>query len=160
MCKPPSSMTFWCWFCHSAFVIPDGSPPKTMSTPLPAMLVATVTAPGAPAWEIISASFSWFFALRTWCLILLFFKNFVMTWFWSMDLVPIRIGWPSLLLSATSSIILEYLALWVLWVGFFDWFVGGNYYYVEIVDFFELLFLGNGGTGHTSKFLVHSEVVL
>ena len=40
-------------------------PPRMMSTPRPAMLVAMVTAPRRPAWEMICASISWYFAFRT-----------------------------------------------------------------------------------------------
>ena len=40
-------------------------PPRTMSTPRPAMFVATVTAPGRPAWATISASRKCCLALRT-----------------------------------------------------------------------------------------------
>ena len=40
-------------------------PPRRMSVPRPAMLVAMVTMPNLPAWATISASFSWNLALRT-----------------------------------------------------------------------------------------------
>ena len=44
-------------------------PPRRMSVPRPAMLVAIVTAPGRPAWATISASRSALpgLALSTWC---------------------------------------------------------------------------------------------
>jgi len=40
-------------------------PPSWMSVPRPAMLVAMVMAPGAPAWAMMKASFSWKRALST-----------------------------------------------------------------------------------------------
>ena len=39
-------------------------------------------------------------------------------------------------------------------------FIGGNNYNAQVVDFLEFLFLGFSGTGHTSQFVVHTEVVL
>ena len=44
---------------------PSGLPPRMMSTPRPAMLVATVTAPMRPAWATISASRKCCLAFRT-----------------------------------------------------------------------------------------------
>ena len=46
---------------------PSGLPPSKMSTPRPAMLVATVTAPGRPACAMLVASFSCCLAFRTLC---------------------------------------------------------------------------------------------
>ncbi len=43
----------------------SGTPPRMMSVPRPAMLVAMVTAPKRPARATISASRSWYLALRT-----------------------------------------------------------------------------------------------
>ena len=45
----------------------SGLPPRMMSVPRPAMLVAMVTAPLRPAWATISASRWWCLALSTWC---------------------------------------------------------------------------------------------
>ena len=45
----------------------SGLPPRMMSVPRPAMLVAIVTPALRPAWATISASRSWYLALRTWC---------------------------------------------------------------------------------------------
>ena len=45
----------------------SGLPPRMMSVPRPAMLVAIVTAPRRPAWATISASRSWYLAFKTWC---------------------------------------------------------------------------------------------
>ena len=50
-----------CWARSSAL------PPRMMSTPRPAMLVATVTAPRRPAWATTSASRKCCLALRTLC---------------------------------------------------------------------------------------------
>ncbi|GBC87067.1 hypothetical protein HRbin12_01068 [bacterium HR12] len=58
------------------------------------MFVATVTAPLRPAWAMIIASFSWFFAFRTWCgmprrdSMAESFSDF------SMEIVPTRTGCP------------------------------------------------------------------
>ena len=74
-----------------------------MSTPLPAMLVATVTEPSLPAWAMISASLKCCLAFSTSCL---------MPWRASMvdsfsdfstEMVPTSTGWPALLRSAMSS---------------------------------------------------------
>ena len=65
-----------------------------MSVPRPAMLVATVTAPNLPAWATISASFSWFLALRTLCLMPLRRSSSDSSSDFSMDTVPTSTGWP------------------------------------------------------------------
>ena len=41
-----------------------------------------------------------------------------------------------------------------------NWAVGGNAHHVEFVDVPKLACLGLGSTGHTTKFVVHTEVVL
>ena len=46
----------------------SGLPPSKISVPRPAIFVAIVTAPTRPAWAIISASFKWFLAFKTLCL--------------------------------------------------------------------------------------------
>ena len=51
----------------SASARPSGLPPRRMSTPRPAMLVATVTEPGRPAWVTTCASRSCCFAFSTAC---------------------------------------------------------------------------------------------
>ena len=69
-------------------------PPSMMSVPRPAMLVATVTAPNLPAWATISASFSWFLALRTLCLMPCLVSSFERTSDFSMEVVPAKTGCP------------------------------------------------------------------
>ena len=81
-------------------------PPSMMSVPRPAMLVATVTAPSLPAWATISASRSWFLALRRLCLMPSFWRSLLRCSFFSMDTVPTRTGcplaWQALICSMTA----------------------------------------------------------
>ena len=79
-----------CWPCSSAL------PPSLMSTPRPAMLVAIVTAPGRPAWAIVSASRSAYsgLAFSTSCGTPFFFRRFESFSEVSTAIVPTRIGWP------------------------------------------------------------------
>ena len=58
------------------------------------MFVATVTAPSLPACATISASFSWFFALRTLCLMPAFVSMRLSSSFFSMETVPTSTGCP------------------------------------------------------------------
>ena len=63
-----------------------------MSVPLPAILVAIVTAPILPASAIIFASFSCCFALRTLCFIFLSFKKLEIFSDFSILVVPTKTG--------------------------------------------------------------------
>ena len=76
-----------------------------MSTPLPEILVVIITEPTFPAFAIISASFSWFFAFKTVWTIFLVLRSFE----YCSDLlildVKIRIGCPFLLHSDIFEII-------------------------------------------------------
>ncbi len=67
------------------------------------MFVATVTAPRRPACATIIASFSWFFAFRTWCSIPRRFRSVESFSDFSIETVPTRIGWPCSWRSAMSS---------------------------------------------------------
>ena len=90
--RPPRPTTRLCSSCHWAFVfcftcsissgdavssvwpclrsssssIPSGLPPRMMSVPRPAMLVATVTEPTPPACAMMAASRSCCLAFSTW----------------------------------------------------------------------------------------------
>ena len=72
--------------------MPSALPPRMMSTPRPAMFVATVTASRRPACATISASLSWFFALRTSCGIPRFLRTRERCSDFSTDTVPISTG--------------------------------------------------------------------
>ncbi len=73
-----------------------------MSVPRPAMLVAMVTAPGAPAWATISASCSWKRAFSTSCGTRFCFSSALMCSLFSMLVVPTSTGWPRLRVSSIS----------------------------------------------------------
>src|ERR1035441_9718874 len=60
---------------HSCLDMNSGLPPSRMSVPRPAMLVEIVIAPLRPAWATISASFSWYLAFSTTCLMPFFFSR-------------------------------------------------------------------------------------
>src|SRR3954462_11420832 len=74
-----------------------------MSTPRPAMLVATVTAPRRPAWATICASRSWFFAFKTLCSIPRRLRTPDKRSDFSIDTVPTSTGWPCSLRARMSS---------------------------------------------------------
>ena len=76
----------------------SGLPPRRMSVPRPAMLVAIVTAPLRPAWATISASCSWYFAFRTTCLMPRRFRSLDSRSDFSIETVPTSTGRPRLLL--------------------------------------------------------------
>ena len=112
--RPPDSITEVCLFFQascSKSVEPSASlPPKTISVPRPAMFVEIVTAPGAPAFAIISASRWCCLALRTSCLILCFFNRTDTLSELSMLLVPTSTGccltwhsWISLMTASSFS---------------------------------------------------------
>ena len=74
-----------------------------MSVPRPAMLVAIVIAPAAPACETISASCSWKRAFSTACGTFFFFRTSLITSLFSIETVPTSTGWPRLRLSSISA---------------------------------------------------------
>ena len=78
-------------------------PPRMMSVPRPAMLVAIVTIPLRPACATISDSLSWCLALRTWCLIPNFPSMSEICSDFSIEVVPTRIGRPVSWTSLISS---------------------------------------------------------
>ena len=85
-CNPPNPITF------SFSSTEESWPPKTMSVPLPAILVAIVTAPNLPASEIIWAS-PWFcFAFNTLWWIPMVFNFCEIISEASIEIVPIKIG--------------------------------------------------------------------
>ena len=71
------------------------------------MLVAMVIAPNRPAWATISASRSWYFALRTTCLMPAFLRRTESSSDFSMEIVPTRTGrpvsWRSWISATTAS---------------------------------------------------------
>ena len=143
----------------------SGTPPRMMSVPRPAMLVAMVTAPKRPAWATISASRSWYFAFRTTCLIPAFFRSVERCSDFSMEMVPTRTGRPDRVqLLDLGQDRLELLPLRpVDHVGVLDPDQGpvrGDRQDLELVDLVELGRLGLGGAGHARELLVHPEVVL
>ena len=83
---------------------PGGLPPSRMSVPRPAMLVAIVTAPVRPACATIAASFSWYLALRTSCLMPRRLSIVDSISDFSTDTVPTRTGRPASCISTISSI--------------------------------------------------------
>ena len=81
----------------------SGLPPRMMSVPRPAMLVAIVTAPRRPAWATISASRSWYLAFRTWCGMPYRLSISASSSDFSIEVVPTRIGRPVAWTSRISS---------------------------------------------------------
>ena len=121
MCNPPASITLACrsvqscfnasillsvvpFFCFSSFSSASRFPPKTISVPRPAILVAIVTAPGRPALTIILASNSCCLALSTLCLILAFLSIADNSSEVSTDAVPTNTGAPLTTISCISEI--------------------------------------------------------
>ena len=99
--KPPSFLTLF----FSSFDPILFFPPSLISTPLPDILVVIITEFSLPAFAIISASFSWFFAFKTVCSILFFFKSSEYISDLSTLDVKTRAGCPLLLQSIIKSII-------------------------------------------------------
>ena len=93
------------WFFISRFASNSGLPPRIISVPRPAMLVAMVTAPRRPASATISASFSCCFALRTLCLTPRFFSISLILSEFSIEIVPTSTGCPVACASAILSAI-------------------------------------------------------
>ncbi len=83
----PSAANSW-EASNSAF------PPKMMSTPRPAMLVATVTPPRRPAWATISASRKCCLAFNTLCGMPRFSSSRDSSSDLATDAVPMSMGWP------------------------------------------------------------------
>ena len=81
-----------------------------MSVPRPAMLVAIVTAPGAPACDTISASCSWKRAFSTACGTFFFFSRSLMVSLFSIEVVPTSTGWPFARASAISAATASYFS--------------------------------------------------
>jgi hypothetical protein len=79
-------------------------PPRTMSVPRPAMLVAIVITPGRPAWATISASLACCLALSTACGSLAFCSRPESSSEFSIEVVPTSTGWPRVWQSRMSSI--------------------------------------------------------
>ena len=103
-CKPPIFKT---WFLFSKF---SGSPPNTISVPLPAIFVAIVTDPDLPAWAIMSASCSFCRAFNTLWSIFFSFNFCEINSEVSTDIVPTKIGLPCLLTSIIFSTIALYFS--------------------------------------------------
>ena len=72
----------------------SGFPPSIISVPLPAMLVAIVTALYLPAWATISASWAWNLAFNTLWGTPLFFNNSDNSSELFIEIVPTRTGCP------------------------------------------------------------------
>ena len=89
-------------------------PPSMMSVPRPAMLVATVTAPGRPAMATTCASRACCLALRTSCGMPTFCSERDSRSDFSTLVVPTRTGWPLAWRSEMSSTTASYLASSVL----------------------------------------------
>jgi len=81
---------------HSLLALASMLPPSLMSVPRPAMLVAMVTAPFAPASSMIMASRAWFLALSTSCLMPMRRSSNESISLFSMLMVPTKMGWPVL----------------------------------------------------------------
>ena len=81
----------------------SGLPPRRMSTPRPAMFVATVTAPGRPAWVTMCASRSCCLALSTWCGMPRRSRRRESSSDFSTEIVPTSTGWPTSWRSSMSS---------------------------------------------------------
>ena len=95
---------------------PSGLPPRRISTPRPAMFVATVTAPNLPAWVTISASRLCSLALRTLWVMPLWSKAREIFSLFSTLTVPTRMGCPVARrssMSSTTASILEFSVLYM-----------------------------------------------
>src|SRR6266540_3649779 len=112
-------------------------PPSMMSTPRPAMLVATVTAPSRPACAMMCASRSWCLALSTLCLMPLrdFFHQ-------RRELRLLG------LVDDVRMILADHRA------------VRRDLHHTELVDVVELRLFGLGRTRHPRQLVVQPEVVL
>ena len=132
MRKPPAATTLSCSICHSALIFSIAAffsssersglvltssicllmpPPKTISVPRPAMLVAIVTTPGRPASSTIWASRSCCLAFNTLCLIPSLSKSLLSASEFSIEVVPNNTGCWRLLHSLISSIMAWYFSL-------------------------------------------------
>ena len=155
--SPPSDTTLSCLFCHSARTFSSlssgGLPPRMISTPRPAMLVATVTAPGSPAWATILASCSCFLAFSMLCFTPRRFSR-SLRHFAFLDgdgtdehrlpavVSPLHFVGDSLELGCLI------LVNQVAQVFPREGFIGGYLHYVEFIDFRKFLRFGSRGTGH------------
>ena len=142
-------------------------PPSLMSTPRPAMLVAIVTAPGAPASAIVSPSRSAYsgLALSTECLIP---RRFSCRGEQLGDLdrdrahehrLAGRVARLDLLGDRRPLALLGLVDLIVAIVADHRP-VGRDLDDRQLVDLHELVRLGQGGAGHARELVVHPEVVL
>ncbi|MNC15842.1 hypothetical protein D3C75_636730 [compost metagenome] len=77
------------------------------------MLVAMVTAPGRPAWAMISASLSWYLALSTLCSMPALCSSWERYSELSIEAVPTSTGRPSVRQALTSSMTAAYFSSWV-----------------------------------------------
>ena len=124
ICSPPAPITASCLFCQSALTRSTSSsvgldilsssasklPPRTISVPRPAILVAIVTAPGRPASATTSASRSCCFALSTLWLMPRRLSSADKSSELSIDAVPTNTGWPRSMQSTTSSTMALYFS--------------------------------------------------
>ena len=113
ICNPPAESTVWLFFSHSSELCSSFLPPKTMSVPLPAILVAIVTIPGFPALAIICASLSWCLAFKIWWGMFLLFRYLDTSSDDSTETVPTKTGAKFFLIVSISSIKALYLASFV-----------------------------------------------
>ena len=129
------------------------------------MLVATVTAPGRPAWVTMWASRSWAFAFSTWCGMPRRSSMRDSSSDFSTEIVPTSTGWPASWRSSMSSAVASNFAS----LGLVDEVglvvadhraVGGHRHDLEAVGVGELAGLGGRGARHARELLVHAEVVL
>ena len=77
-------------------------PPSRMSVPRPAMLVAIVTLFLRPAWATISASWAWYLAFSTTCLMPRLRSSADSRSDFSIDTVPTSVGRPDSCFSRMS----------------------------------------------------------
>ena len=140
-------------------------PPSLMSVPRPAMLVAMVTAPGAPACATISASCSWKRAFSTACGTFFFFSSSLIVSLFSIEVVPTSTGCPRLagLLDQRRDrlvfLVRGAIDLVVLVVADAR-HVGRDLHHVQLVDLGELVGLGHRRAGHAGQLGIQPEVVL
>ncbi len=142
-------------------------PPSLMSTPRPAMLVAIVTAPGAPASAIVSPSRSAYsgLAFSTECWMPLSLSSSDSCSETSTEIVPTSTGCPAhvaLLDLADDRAGLALLGLVDLIVVVLadHRAVRGDLDDRQVVDLHELVRLGERRAGHARELVVHAEVVL